>query len=87
MASRHSDHHELFPYRWPVDSEEDATKPMRELVKAFACVDQLALRKLAKLLIDSPFFQFLPMARRVPEYRQATIVSSTSLRYGYRHIS
>jgi hypothetical protein len=65
---------------------EDATKPMRELVKAFACVDQLALRKLAKLLIDSPFFQFLPMARRVPEYRQSTIVSSTCLRYGHRHI-
>ena len=61
---------------------EDATKPVRELVIAFVCVDRLSLRKLARLIIVSLFFQFLPMARRVPGYRQNTIVSSTCLRYG-----
>jgi hypothetical protein len=54
---------------------ETATKQVRELVMAFACVDRLAVRKLARLLIDSLCFQFLPMARRMPGYRQNTIVS------------
>jgi hypothetical protein len=54
---------------------EDATKPVHELVKAFACVDRPALRNMARLLIDSLYFQFLPTARRVPGYRQNTIDS------------
>jgi hypothetical protein len=46
----------------------------------FACVDRLALRRSSRLLIDSLFFHHLPMARRVPGYRQNTIVSEMWLR-------
>jgi hypothetical protein len=59
---------------------EDATKPVRELVNDFACVDRLALRRSSRRLIDSLFFHHLPMARRVPGYRQNTIVSEMCLR-------
>jgi hypothetical protein len=65
----------LFQSRGLSTLREDATKPVRKLVNAFASVDRLRLRKLARLLIDSLFFQVLPMARRVPGYRQNTIVS------------
>jgi hypothetical protein len=59
---------------------EDANKPVRELVNAFACVDRLALRSSSRQLMDSPFFHLLPMVRRVPGYRQNTIVSDVCLR-------
>jgi len=54
---------------------EDATKPVRELVKGFAYADRLTLSQSSRLLIDSLFFRVLPMARRVPGYRQNSIVS------------
>ena len=58
---------------------EEATKPVLEFVNAFGCGGRLALRNPSRYLIDSLFFQFLPMARRVPGYRQNTFVSQTCL--------
>jgi hypothetical protein len=66
---------------------EDANNPVRELVNDSACVDRLALRKSSSQFIESLFCQVLPMARRVPGYRQNTIVRSMCPRQGHRNIS
>jgi len=63
-----------FQYKGLSTVNEEATEPVLEFVNAFGCGSCLALRNPSRQLIDSLFLQFLPMARRVPGYRQDPIV-------------